>query len=742
MEYINMDKRFKISKILIANLIFLLLFALLIPQCWSFGYDSSSSSCSPNTKQSRRGRAQMLAAIPCDLLTQAYCTQPGSAYPWHAVRRFVHENQGLMKRMYGDVRHISVLREEIYNNEIDIDDIEAATERYSRDGYNRRASKLMHHREDFDNFKVNERVNDILRDPHFRPVSTTTTTATSRKTTTTEPPATTLKTSTTEDVESTVMANDEETTTLASSTASSVTTTTKGTTPKPNDVTNADLNTTNDEEEEDGEKSINDTTKSSKSKLFENQINPDEEDDDDMTTSSDREDDLDVINIEVNSVFEETGDDVPPTELTGDNIEIVPSPQLGLRNLTTEIPSTTPPSKTDRTTTEAAVTTTTSIPNTSSAASTTGGTTRRTKTTETTTTAATTTTQKPEIVAERSPIKKERKPFVPSSTRLHQRPQQQQQGQKAESTISAKLKLKINPTQATPTKVTSSSTTTMTHMDKASLNATTLTTPLTSMKTSPFKSHYNKNFNRYTTTHHHHQNNNNNKYNVQPSAAPPVATSTPTQPNIKPNADLLLGEKIRRTGVNITPPSVASNKPIIKEGQLFQDTMKQEQPAPVLNVKGVNACPVKEEVVAPFWANNTRGEVLALLNLYPFEQYVHWEKCTHEHKQMYCREGCRCEQQYRLHRLLAYDPHNECRGIFSDWFRFPSCCICKCYNIPLDFRATSRSPRSEGGVGGGSGGEDYRHPIDIAEEQVKNAIYEHATEDWYRPKDDFDFYEG
>lgn len=107
-----------------------------------------------------------------------------------------------------------------------------------------------------------------------------------------------------------------------------------------------------------------------------------------------------------------------------------------------------------------------------------------------------------------------------------------------------------------------------------------------------------------------------------------------------------------------------------------------------------NACPVKEEVVAPFWANNTRGEVLALLNLYPFEQYVHWEKCTQEHKQMYCRDGCRCEQQYRLHRLLAYDPHNECRGIFSDWFRFPSCCICKCYNIPFEYRVTSRSPRS------------------------------------------------
>ena len=144
-----------------------------------------------------------------------------------------------------------------------------------------------------------------------------------------------------------------------------------------------------------------------------------------------------------------------------------------------------------------------------------------------------------------------------------------------------------------------------------------------------------------------------------------------------------------------------------------------------------NACPVKEEVVAPFWANNTRGEVLALLNLYPFEQYVHWEKCTHEHKQMYCREGCVCEQQFRLHRLLAYDPHNECRGIFSDWFRFPSCCICKCYDIPNEFRVTSRSPRSPREVPQSS------HSFRTVEEAQKNlheAFYEHATEDWYRVK--------
>lgn len=143
---------------------------------------------------------------------------------------------------------------------------------------------------------------------------------------------------------------------------------------------------------------------------------------------------------------------------------------------------------------------------------------------------------------------------------------------------------------------------------------------------------------------------------------------------------------------------------------------------------------MKEEVVAPFWANNTRGEVLALLNLYPFEQYVHWEKCTHEHKQMYCREGCRCEQQYRLHRLLAYDPHNECRGIFSDWFRFPSCCICKCYDIPNEFRVTSRSPRSpretpvEPKAAPSSG---VFSAVEEAEHNLNQAIYSHATEDWY-----------
>lgn len=117
----------------------------------------------------------MLATIPCDLTRQPYCHLPGSAYPWHAVRRFVHENHGLMKRMYGDVKHISVLRDEILNNEIDVDDVEVAAERYSKEPHRARAAKYMQaQREEYSGIKNN----DVLTEPHFRPVSTITTTTT------------------------------------------------------------------------------------------------------------------------------------------------------------------------------------------------------------------------------------------------------------------------------------------------------------------------------------------------------------------------------------------------------------------------------------------------------------------------------------------------------------------------------------------------------------------------------------
>ncbi|KOB74624.1 Spatzle-like protein [Operophtera brumata] len=149
---------------------------------------------------------------------------------------------------------------------------------------------------------------------------------------------------------------------------------------------------------------------------------------------------------------------------------------------------------------------------------------------------------------------------------------------------------------------------------------------------------------------------------------------------------------------------------------LFSEKIKVDRVDTKVNEKKeeLNACESREIIDAPFWANSTRGEVLVLLNMWPYEQFIHQEMCVHERKQMYCREGCRCEQQYRLHRLLAYDPRNECRGIFADWFRFPACCTCRCYDVPVEFRA--RSPRI------------LRPQYD---EHIKRVLYEDVARDWY-----------
>lgn len=167
----------------------------------------------------------------------------------------------------------------------------------------------------------------------------------------------------------------------------------------------------------------------------------------------------------------------------------------------------------------------------------------------------------------------------------------------------------------------------------------------------------------------------------------------------------------------------------LKLEENVREEVKTESTGEPIKVKrplrGINACPVKEEFVAPYWANNTRGETLALLNLYPFEQYVQWERCKYEHRQMYCRSGCRCEQQYRLHKLLAFDPSNECRGIFSDWFRFPSCCVCKCYDLPQDiFTTSARRPRLNK-----DGDEDDKDYVDDDDDDVINKEEKDDSED-------------
>lgn len=51
--------------------------------------------------------------IPCDMSRSNFCAVPGSSYPWSSVRRYIFENQGLMRRMYGDQRHSHVMKNEI-----------------------------------------------------------------------------------------------------------------------------------------------------------------------------------------------------------------------------------------------------------------------------------------------------------------------------------------------------------------------------------------------------------------------------------------------------------------------------------------------------------------------------------------------------------------------------------------------------------------------------------------------------
>uniref|UniRef100_A0A1B6CFB1 Spaetzle domain-containing protein n=1 Tax=Clastoptera arizonana TaxID=38151 RepID=A0A1B6CFB1_9HEMI len=91
----------------------------------------------------------------------------------------------------------------------------------------------------------------------------------------------------------------------------------------------------------------------------------------------------------------------------------------------------------------------------------------------------------------------------------------------------------------------------------------------------------------------------------------------------------------------------------------------------------VDACESKVEIVTPYWAANSAGKIRAVVNTQHFEQAIHQEVCSKVLTNR-CSGECGCEQKYKWHRLLAYDPDNDCKGIFMDWFLFPSCCVCRC----------------------------------------------------------------
>lgn len=104
--------------------------------------------------------------------------------------------------------------------------------------------------------------------------------------------------------------------------------------------------------------------------------------------------------------------------------------------------------------------------------------------------------------------------------------------------------------------------------------------------------------------------------------------------------------------------------------------------APETNSNKMDVCESKIEVVTPYWSVNSNGKVRAVLNNKEFEQAIHQEICTLPSTNR-CTRDCSCEQKYKWHRLLAYDPNNECGGIFMDWFLFPSCCVCRCAKNPF-----------------------------------------------------------
>jgi len=95
-----------------------------------------------------------------------------------------------------------------------------------------------------------------------------------------------------------------------------------------------------------------------------------------------------------------------------------------------------------------------------------------------------------------------------------------------------------------------------------------------------------------------------------------------------------------------------------------------------------DVCQSQVEIVTPYWATNSNGKVRAVLNNKEFEQAIHQEICSKSSTPR-CSRDCSCEQKYKWHRLLAYDPNNDCAGVFMDWFLFPSCCVCRCSKNPF-----------------------------------------------------------
>lgn len=189
------------------------MFQLYARRCLAYGFDSGGDQGACG----RQYRSGKMHKPPCDL-TGGYCTSAGSAYPWHAVKRFVQENQGLMRRMYGDQSHGQVLKAEFDDSDNSFKSRKMwAKQQFdfnldndlNREGFDARYLK----EEDFSNddvlntkFVYSEepsisiKLADLRTAPHFRPAThrSTTTTESTKATITTEETITETETTTIE----------------------------------------------------------------------------------------------------------------------------------------------------------------------------------------------------------------------------------------------------------------------------------------------------------------------------------------------------------------------------------------------------------------------------------------------------------------------------------------------------------------------------------------------------------------
>ena len=92
------------------------------------------------------------------------------------MKKFVYENQGLVKRMYGDMRHIFVMQSEL-ENEIDFDDIQYSADKYSKafNSHNQRQMKAKKVSVDRKNYRSES-------EPYFRPAQRPSATNSKQKT--------------------------------------------------------------------------------------------------------------------------------------------------------------------------------------------------------------------------------------------------------------------------------------------------------------------------------------------------------------------------------------------------------------------------------------------------------------------------------------------------------------------------------------------------------------------------------